>query len=130
MSWRLIRSAPVLMLVTAFGAGCGNEEDDGASPPAEQQADLSLAGNRCTIRGEPAVTVGCAASEICVPVACTNSIPRSCVGTCRAQALPKRSSCGVSGDPPVTTGCADGQQCAVEACTNSIPPSCFGHCTP
>jgi hypothetical protein len=39
-------------------------------------------GNRCTISGQPPATTGCADGETCVPIACTQSIPPTCFGTC------------------------------------------------
>ena len=50
--------------------------------PKTGSCEPASRGGRCTISGDPPVTTGCAEGESCVPLACTNSIPPTCFGTC------------------------------------------------
>src|SRR5262245_22201159 len=53
-----------------FSESAGNDSGSGASAPGEETASaateaLTTVGQRCTVRGNPAVTTGCNAGEYC-----------------------------------------------------------------
>jgi hypothetical protein len=104
----------------AFGValsvlGCSAANDDESLDTRTQAV-----AQRCTVRGNPRVTTGCAQNEYCSVVACTNSIPPSCWGTCQVAKwvpAPKEEACSGSfaclcGTP----ACVDGEW------------TCIGHC--
>lgn len=50
--------------------------------PKTGNCEPSSRGSRCTISGDPLVTTGCADGKTCILIACTNSVPPTCFGTC------------------------------------------------
>lgn len=114
-------------LALVFSA-CTTEEPGADSEATTPDEETQTVGAQCRTFGNPVITKGCSSGEVCQPVACTNSIPPSCVGTCVAAPAHQDHRCDITGNPPVTTGCDADEECVPEACTNSIPPHCFGHC--
>lgn len=87
------RALGLLLAVAALA--CAQDEDTSDEPetaaPTIEQHDQALA-QRCSVFGDPPVTVGCAEGSICRIEACTNSIPPSCFGTC---AKPRAKDAGL-----------------------------------
>src|SRR6185503_2423613 len=75
-------------------------------------------GQRCTVRGNPPVTTGCNSGESCAVVACTNTVPPTCFGTCRQeQPPPKNPTCeGAFNCLCGTPTCVDGEWTCVGSC--------------
>jgi hypothetical protein len=77
------------------------------------------------VRGNPPVTAGCAQGESCSLVACTNSIPPSCWGTCQvAKRLPAPKEQGCSGSFAClcgTAACVKGEWTCIGNCGSPGP---------
>jgi hypothetical protein len=93
-----------ILLATMLGACGGTSVDESQASEVESQALSNRCtivlcqtgtvcnpktgscepsrGGHCTISGDPPVTTGCVDGETCVPLACTNSIPPTCFGSC------------------------------------------------
>jgi hypothetical protein len=93
-----------ILLAALLGACGGTSADEPQAPEVESQALSGRCtvvlcptgtvcnpktgscegsrGGRCTVSGDPPVTTGCADGATCVPLACTNSVPPTCFGTC------------------------------------------------
>ena len=104
--------------------GCSGASDDTAQtvPSDQTETTTQALGQRCTVSGNPAVTTGCTNGESCTLVACTNSVPPTCWGTCRGPSFPKPVS------PPGCTG-AFNCLCGTPACVDG-EWTCIGSCGP
>ncbi len=100
--------------------GCSSASDDVESTATSTQA----LGQRCTVRGNPAVTTGCGDGESCSLVACTSSIPPSCWGTCRVNTPPPVSK---SAEPPEGCSGSFACLCGTAACVDG-EWTCIGSC--
>jgi hypothetical protein len=105
----------VLGLVLA-AIGCSAAEGDEDSTGTGTQAVT-----RCTVRGNPPVTTGCAEGETCAVAACTNSIPATCWGTCQAKP-PVKAPKACEGAFNCLCGaptCVDGEWTCIGDCKHS-----------
>jgi hypothetical protein len=102
--------------VSLAAFGCSGATDDEGQDHVDTTAQAL--GQRCTVRG--GVTTGCGTGETCAVVACTNSIPPTCWGTCQSKA-----------PPPAKGGCegAFNCLCGTPACVNG-EWTCIGNCGP
>jgi hypothetical protein len=109
------------VLGASLGAsGCSAAGDDERTTPsvdttATAREELS---SRCTVRGNPPVTTGCTGGQTCSVIACTNSVPPTCFGTCKPP-------------PPVPNGCegAFNCLCGTPTCVDG-EWTCVGDCRP
>jgi hypothetical protein len=101
------------VLQAAVGCTVAADSEEAAAPEGTLETEESLvaAGPRCTVSGDPPVTQGCGAGETCRIVACTNSIPPSCWGTC----VPSGCLYGVAKDCCGNLVCRPGPK---------VPPPC------
>lgn len=99
-------SLTALVVVSGCSAESGSEESS---------AQSAALGQRCTVRGEPRVTSGCNTGESCQVIACTQTIPLFCWGTCQAKPTFKKCTgafnclCG-------TPVCVDGEWACQGSC--------------
>lgn len=100
--------------------GCSGASDGTDQTAATDQTATTTEalGQRCTVSGNPRVTTGCQAGQTCGIVACTNSVPPTCWGTCQGRPAPKPTQqcegafnclCG-------TPTCIDGEWTCVGSC--------------
>ncbi len=93
--------------------GCSSADSDEGSAETTTQA----LGQRCRVTGNPPVTSGCETDEICAVVACTNSIPPTCTGTCRAAKPPPKGGCtGAFNCLCGTPACVAGEWTCIGSC--------------
>jgi hypothetical protein len=106
------------VLIPALGCSAASEDES-------LDTSTQAVGQRCTVRGSPPVTTGCGQSEYCSVVACTNSIPPSCWGTCKVTKLPpppKEEGCtGSFACLCGTAACVDGEWTCIGNCGSPIP---------
>ena len=142
----------VLTITLALGACARETPDVAAQTQALSSEDLAsyrpdetsyprpelpLAGApsapQCAPKGESCTTTGgkadvsCCDGSTCVPIACTQSIPARCFGTCRAPSPPKPPqpvSCFTSSQ------CAEGLVCSTELGDCRRPPCAPGRVCP
>jgi hypothetical protein len=82
MSSLFLKVSRVVPLSALLALSCiASDGTDGADVESTEEG-LTVGGARCTISGDPPVQTGCAEGQSCIPEACTNSIPPSCVGHC------------------------------------------------
>ncbi len=92
-------------------AGCSVDTGSEEATAVEVEQSVVIGGRRCTVTGDPAVTQGCGENETCRLVACTESIPPSCFGTC----APSACEYGVGRDCCGNLACRQGPK---------LPPPC------
>jgi hypothetical protein len=87
---------------------------------------------QCAAKGESCTTTGgkpdvsCCDGTACVPIACNNSIPQRCFGTCRAPSPPKPQPVGCF----TSSQCAEGLICSTELGDCRRPPCAPGRVCP
>ena len=98
-------------LLASLGCSAADIDDESTETTAE------ALGQRCRVAGDPPVTTGCAADEFCSVVACTNSIPPMCTGTCRAAKPPPKDGCtGAFNCLCGTPACVEGEWTCIGNC--------------
>jgi hypothetical protein len=100
------------LAVVLAASGCSS-----ASTSEETTATSDALTKRCTQQGDPPVTSGCDSDQTCRLVACTNSIPPSCWGTCQTKVkLPIEKCSGSFACLCGTPTCIDGEWTCVGNC--------------
>jgi hypothetical protein len=103
------------LIAIVVASGCSAESGAEQTSAEETTSQSAALLHRCTVRGEPPVTIGCDAGESCRVIACTESIPPSCWGTC--QAKPTISKCtGAFNCLCGTPVCVDGEWTCQGSC--------------